>query len=113
METKTQEEELSKKLQPPNDRSGPDVRRLKIHRTTGVPAPEPNERTSDATGQPATGRPATGRPVQTGNPLHQHPSQNKRTTGPYRTSGANEPPDDWSPADVRYLAVSSCGLRLM
>ena len=88
VETKTQEEELSKKLQPLDDRSGPDVRRLKIHRmtgpdrTTGVPAPEPNERTSDA-----TGRPATGRPVQTGNPLHQHPSQNERTTGPYRTSG--------------------------
>ena len=86
VETKTQEEELSKKLQPPDDRSGPYVRRLKIHRTTGpdrmtgVPAPEPNERTSDA-----TGRPATERPVQTGNPLHQHPSQNERTTGAYRT----------------------------
>ena len=45
LEEKTQEEELSKKLQPPDDRSGPDVRRRKIHRTTGVPAPEPNERT--------------------------------------------------------------------
>ena len=47
------EEELRKKLQPPDDRSGPDVRRLKTHRTTGPdrttgdPAPEPNERTSD------------------------------------------------------------------
>ena len=63
METKTQKEELSKKLQSPDDRSGPDVRRLKIHRTTGpdwttgVPAPEPNERMSDATGRQATGRP--------------------------------------------------------
>ena len=55
LETKAQEEELSKKLEPPDDRSGPDVRRLKIHRTTGVPAPEPNEQTSDATGRSATG----------------------------------------------------------
>ena len=48
-----QEEELRKKLQPPDDRSGPDVRRLKTHQTTGPdqmtgnPAAEPNERTSD------------------------------------------------------------------
>ena len=108
VETKTQEEELSKKLQPPDDRSGPDVQRLKIHRTTGVPAPEPNERTSDT-----TGRPATGRPVWTRNPLHQHPSQNERMTGPSGRPAAHEPPDDRSPADVRYLAVSSCRLRPM
>ena len=42
-----QEEGPRKKLQPPDDRSGPDVRRLKTHRTsgqdqtTGATAPEP------------------------------------------------------------------------
>ena len=47
------EEELRKKLQPPDNQSGLDIRRVKTHRTigpdrmTGNPAPEPNERTSD------------------------------------------------------------------
>ena len=71
-----------KNLQPPDDRSGSDVRRLKTHRTTGDPAPEPNERTSDARGRTATGRPATS-----GYPALQHPSQSKRTSDVYRTSG--------------------------
>ena len=77
-----EEEELRKKLQPPDDRLGPDVRRLKTHRTTGDPAPEPNERTSDASERPATGRPATS-----GNPAVQRPSQIKRMSDVYRTSG--------------------------
>ena len=82
LETKTQEEDLSKKLQPPDDRSGLDVRRLKTHRTTGPDrttgdlTPEPNERTSDASGRPDT----------SGNPALQRPSQIERTSDVYRTS---------------------------
>ena len=52
-----EEEGLQEKSQPPDDRSGPDVRRLKhqpspsertsgLDRTTGAPEPEANERTS-------------------------------------------------------------------
>ena len=84
-----EEEELQEISQPPDDRPGPDVRSLKRQpsssqrtsgpdRTTGAPAPEPNERTTNA-----SGRPATGRLAPSGNPLHQHPSQNERTTGAY------------------------------
>ena len=74
-----QEEDLRKKLQPPDDRLGLDVRRLKTHRTTGPdrttgdPAPKPNEWTSDASGRPAT----------SGNPALQRPSQIKRTSDVY------------------------------
>ena len=53
-----QEEGPRKKLQPPEDRSGPDVRRLKTHQTTGrtvrpaIPHPSQNERMSDTLQRP-------------------------------------------------------------
>ena len=112
-----------RKLQPPDDRSGPDVRRLKPQ------PPSPSERTSGP--DRTTGHtPASGRPEP---PDDRHLSTEWKLAevGNFRTSGApvpesfqrtsgdtgrpvpHERPDDRPPADVRYLSAHSFGPKPM
>ena len=100
------------KLQPPDDRSSPDIRPLKVTPAQGNQAntrysgrTSDQDRTSDDSQapddrpRPDVRRPsATGRPTTSGNPPHPHPSQ---ITGCPTSTGR---PDPREPPDVRYLS---------